>query len=126
MDTDGTLKIDWNEWRRYLILTPSQSLHDILHYWRHSSIQTNHEHWVTHSTAALWNTEGHVKIVRIARKPTGFFLLDPKLDGRSLHTTGPRTLVQIRVIRAPSLTAVVCTLQVHGRWFRLELSEPQA
>ncbi|XP_059155487.1 calcium-binding mitochondrial carrier protein SCaMC-2-like [Physella acuta] len=38
MDKDGTLKIDWNEWREYLILTPSQSIHDILHYWRHSSI----------------------------------------------------------------------------------------
>ncbi|BFZ20540.1 hypothetical protein BsWGS_23579 [Bradybaena similaris] len=38
MDTDGTLKIDWDEWRQYLILTPSQSIHDILHYWRHSSI----------------------------------------------------------------------------------------
>uniref|UniRef100_A0A0B7AA15 EF-hand domain-containing protein n=1 Tax=Arion vulgaris TaxID=1028688 RepID=A0A0B7AA15_9EUPU len=38
MDRDGTLKIDWNEWREYLILTPSQSIHDVLHYWRHSSI----------------------------------------------------------------------------------------
>ncbi|XP_041369153.1 calcium-binding mitochondrial carrier protein SCaMC-2-like isoform X1 [Gigantopelta aegis] len=38
MDKDGTLKIDWNEWREFLLLTPGQSLRDILHYWRHSSI----------------------------------------------------------------------------------------
>ncbi|KAK7095208.1 calcium-binding mitochondrial carrier protein SCaMC-2-like isoform X2 [Littorina saxatilis] len=38
MDKDGTLKIDWNEWRNYLILSPSANLQDILHYWRHSSI----------------------------------------------------------------------------------------
>jgi len=38
MDKDGTLKIDWNEWRNYLILTPSSSIHDVLRYWRHSSI----------------------------------------------------------------------------------------
>ncbi|XP_055896832.1 calcium-binding mitochondrial carrier protein SCaMC-2-like [Biomphalaria glabrata] len=38
MDKDGTLKIDWDEWRHYLILTPTESIHDILHYWRHSSI----------------------------------------------------------------------------------------
>ncbi|XP_046340602.1 calcium-binding mitochondrial carrier protein SCaMC-2-like isoform X1 [Haliotis rufescens] len=38
MDKDGTLKIDWNEWREFLLLTPGQSLKDILHYWRHSSI----------------------------------------------------------------------------------------
>ncbi|KAK0045117.1 calcium-binding mitochondrial carrier protein SCaMC-2, partial [Biomphalaria pfeifferi] len=37
MDKDGTLKIDWDEWRHYLILTPTESIHDILHYWRHSS-----------------------------------------------------------------------------------------
>ncbi|KAK7095207.1 mitochondrial adenyl nucleotide antiporter SLC25A25-like isoform X1 [Littorina saxatilis] len=38
MDKDGTLKIDWNEWRNYLILSPSANLQDILHYWRHSSV----------------------------------------------------------------------------------------
>ena len=38
MDKDGTLKIDWSEWRDYLILSPSTDLHDILHYWRHSTV----------------------------------------------------------------------------------------
>ena len=38
MDKDGTLKIDWNEWRNYLILSPSANLQDILHYWRHASV----------------------------------------------------------------------------------------
>lgn len=38
MDRDGTLKIDWNEWRNYLLLSPSANLQDILHYWRHASI----------------------------------------------------------------------------------------
>lgn len=38
MDKDGTLKINWNEWRNYLILSPSANLQDILHYWRHASV----------------------------------------------------------------------------------------
>ncbi|KAJ8300124.1 hypothetical protein KUTeg_021643 [Tegillarca granosa] len=38
MDKDGTLKIDWTEWRDYLILSPTQNIHDILHYWRHATI----------------------------------------------------------------------------------------
>ena len=38
MDKDGTLKIDWSEWRDYLILSPSTDLRDILHYWRHSTV----------------------------------------------------------------------------------------
>lgn len=39
MDRDGTLKIDWNEWREYLLLSPTGSIQDILHYWRHSSVR---------------------------------------------------------------------------------------
>lgn len=38
MDKDGTLKIDWDEWREYLLLHPSQSIHDIIAYWRHSTV----------------------------------------------------------------------------------------
>ncbi|XP_028408332.1 calcium-binding mitochondrial carrier protein SCaMC-2-like [Dendronephthya gigantea] len=38
MDTDGSLKIDWNEWREYHLLNPSgHSMHDIMQFWRHSS-----------------------------------------------------------------------------------------
>ncbi|XP_072015701.1 calcium-binding mitochondrial carrier protein SCaMC-2-like [Amphiura filiformis] len=37
MDKDGTLKVDWNEWRNYLILHPSADLRDIYSYWRHAS-----------------------------------------------------------------------------------------
>lgn len=38
MDKDGTLKIDFNEWREFLWLLPSNDLRDIFHYWRHSTI----------------------------------------------------------------------------------------
>lgn len=38
MDKDGTLKIDYNEWRNFLLLSPAQNIHDLLRYWRHSSI----------------------------------------------------------------------------------------
>lgn len=38
MDKDGTLKIDYGEWRDYLLLSPSNNFNDILHYWRHSTV----------------------------------------------------------------------------------------
>ncbi|XP_048774292.1 mitochondrial adenyl nucleotide antiporter SLC25A25-like isoform X2 [Ostrea edulis] len=38
MDKDGTLKIEWSEWRDYLILSPSQSIKEILQHWRHASM----------------------------------------------------------------------------------------
>ncbi|XP_046845149.1 calcium-binding mitochondrial carrier protein SCaMC-2-like [Xenia sp. Carnegie-2017] len=38
MDKDGSMKIDWNEWREYHLLNPSgHSVHDIIQFWRHSS-----------------------------------------------------------------------------------------
>ncbi|XP_019640781.1 PREDICTED: calcium-binding mitochondrial carrier protein SCaMC-1-B-like isoform X1 [Branchiostoma belcheri] len=36
MDKDGTLTVDWDEWREYLLLHPSADLKDIVRYWRHT------------------------------------------------------------------------------------------
>lgn len=39
MDKDGSLRINWHEWRDYLILSSGiTKLEDILHYWRHATI----------------------------------------------------------------------------------------
>ena len=38
MDKDGTLVINFGEWRDYLLFHPSSELHDILQYWRHSTV----------------------------------------------------------------------------------------
>jgi hypothetical protein len=41
MDKDGSLKINWHEWRDYLILSSGiKDLKDILHYWRHATVST--------------------------------------------------------------------------------------
>ncbi|XP_077986670.1 calcium-binding mitochondrial carrier protein SCaMC-2-like [Glandiceps talaboti] len=37
MDKDGSLKVDWMEWREYLLLHPSSELKDIYTYWRHAT-----------------------------------------------------------------------------------------
>ncbi|XP_071947833.1 mitochondrial adenyl nucleotide antiporter SLC25A24-like [Antedon mediterranea] len=37
MDKDGTLKVDWNEWRNYLLFHPSADLHEIILYWKHAT-----------------------------------------------------------------------------------------
>lgn len=44
MDKDGTLKVDWNEWRNYLLLHPSSDLRDIYAYWRHATVSTQTHH----------------------------------------------------------------------------------
>lgn len=45
MDQDKSLNISYDEWRDFLLLAPSSDLHDILRFWRHSTVsnlkQTN-------------------------------------------------------------------------------------
>ncbi|KAK5859882.1 hypothetical protein PBY51_021401 [Eleginops maclovinus] len=38
MDVDGTMMVDWNEWRGHFLLCPAHNLEEIIRYWKHSSV----------------------------------------------------------------------------------------
>ncbi|KAM9311361.1 mitochondrial adenyl nucleotide antiporter SLC25A23-like [Gastrophryne carolinensis] len=38
MDRDGTLTIDWLEWRHHFLLNPLHNMEDVVTYWKHSSM----------------------------------------------------------------------------------------
>ncbi|KAI7813378.1 putative calcium-binding mitochondrial carrier protein SCaMC-2-B [Triplophysa rosa] len=38
MDKNGTMTIDWNEWRDYHLLHPAENIPEIILYWKHSTI----------------------------------------------------------------------------------------
>lgn len=38
MDIDGTMMVDWNEWREHFLLCPAHNLEEIIRYWKHSSV----------------------------------------------------------------------------------------
>ncbi|XP_078282561.1 calcium-binding mitochondrial carrier protein SCaMC-2-B isoform X2 [Rhinoraja longicauda] len=38
MDKNGTMTIDWNEWRDYHLLHPANNIPEIILYWKHSTI----------------------------------------------------------------------------------------
>jgi solute carrier family 25 (mitochondrial phosphate transporter), member 23/24/25/41 len=40
MDVDGSLNISFDEWRDFLLLAPSTDIHDLISYWRHSTVST--------------------------------------------------------------------------------------
>lgn len=38
MDKDGSLNISYDEWRDFLLLAPSADIHELVKYWRHSTV----------------------------------------------------------------------------------------
>lgn len=38
MDIDGTMMVDWNEWREHFLFCPAHNLEQIIRYWKHSSV----------------------------------------------------------------------------------------
>ncbi|CAF0738764.1 unnamed protein product [Didymodactylos carnosus] len=67
MDSDHSLEITWNEWRSFMLFTPSLEAHDMLQYWRHASLldlgdgnlipddaSIGHEKWWRHLVAGAF------------------------------------------------------------------------
>ncbi|KAG7236418.1 hypothetical protein INR49_000966, partial [Caranx melampygus] len=44
MDRDGTMTIDWSEWRDHFLFNPFHNMEEIAHYWKHSHMFDIGEH----------------------------------------------------------------------------------
>ncbi|XP_041696062.1 calcium-binding mitochondrial carrier protein SCaMC-1 [Coregonus clupeaformis] len=38
IDVDGTMTVDWNEWREHFLFNTATNLQDIIRYWKHSTV----------------------------------------------------------------------------------------
>lgn len=38
IDVDGTMTVDWNEWKEHFLFNPVTSLQEIIRYWKHSTV----------------------------------------------------------------------------------------
>ena len=39
IDADGTMTVDWTEWREHFLFNPAANLQEIIRYWKHSSVR---------------------------------------------------------------------------------------
>lgn len=59
MDQDGSLNISFNEWRDFLLYAPSTNIHELILYWRHSTVSDKKEN-------KLINVEKACKTINIS------------------------------------------------------------
>ncbi|XP_069086536.1 mitochondrial adenyl nucleotide antiporter SLC25A23-like isoform X2 [Pleurodeles waltl] len=38
MDQDGSMTINWHEWRDHFLLNPLENMEEVMHYWKHSTV----------------------------------------------------------------------------------------
>lgn len=38
IDIDGTMTVDWNEWREHFLFNPAENIQEIIRYWKHSTV----------------------------------------------------------------------------------------
>ncbi|XP_037106469.1 calcium-binding mitochondrial carrier protein SCaMC-1-like [Syngnathus acus] len=38
IDVDGTMTVDWNEWRKHFLLTTATNLEEVVRYWKHTTV----------------------------------------------------------------------------------------
>lgn len=39
MDRDGTMTIDWQEWRDHFLLHSLENVEDVVYFWKHSTVR---------------------------------------------------------------------------------------
>lgn len=45
MDRDGTMTIDWQEWRDHFLLHSLENVEDVLYFWKHSTVRQGWLPW---------------------------------------------------------------------------------
>lgn len=108
MDKNGTMTIDWNEWRDYHLLHPVENIPEIILYWKHSTVSLHSVPTPSpHSLASL--------ALPVLLWPVASFLQ----QGTPLHGLGRNSFTSLQV-HEPSSTGTFLLLLLPCREYWIQ------
>ncbi|CAB1323957.1 unnamed protein product [Coregonus sp. 'balchen'] len=74
IDVDGTMTVDWNEWREHFLFNTATNLQDIIRYWKHSTTDQYQDQY--HGSDSGW---GDMALLQHPKEK--WFIIDFEDDG---------------------------------------------